>query len=810
MTPMNEKQTIDFQPDAAVRARRRLGWGRMRKGAAVLLLAGWVASPALPAAESSREGKPETPAPARSESMPDDGFRQALIAEETNPDLEVAARAYREVIAGLDGQRKMAATAILRLGECCRKLGQTNEAVFQFERLCRDFTDQPRVVETAQARLRELAPAKASPMAGARKPLSAEQVKLLREEIRLAESQLAVVEKMISAGRADTSEQSKYQQDILVLKRQLPEFSTADQQRELVDKQIQLAEQRLRELQIRVKLGTAPVLDAAGAERALFSLKREYLEIGQAAPSPTVASDPVSEAERKELQRLQAMIKESPDLINAKDDGGYAPLHYAATQGYLKAVEILLANGADIQAKSKLMGTALHMAVGAGRLAVVELLLARGADPNAVDDREGTPLMLAVRKGFVNIAGVLLKNGAKTAPIIPDKPIDKLKMAVSIPVGMAGSLSPLMLAIDDWNAPLIEALLRGKADVNERSPARRHRTPLNRAIGDRHPEMVELFLKFGADIAGRDEYGRTPLSLAADIARANPADAAPGAIFALLSKNELANRLDRQETIAIHLPARGVPGSENAAAPEQAANVLLEPVFKKWTNTWNQFTLLEAIAAKWPQLASRDLSRVVIQRGTENQTIPVDVAALLKQADRSADVPLAWGDVITIPECPEGAGAAQTGANLENVKSLVRWLSRTVTIKDLNTHCPMVLVPVLGFTNGLVKAAVEGNHVSVKYSDQLTVDLGEFKSPQEVRVFSGLWFSRIPPVQVLYDKVPMGLPGATRIKLIRNGKETWIDRGLYSEYELLWNQGSTVFGDLWLRDGDVIEFPILF
>jgi tetratricopeptide (TPR) repeat protein len=88
----------------------------------------------------------------------EDKFRMALIEEETGQQLDTAIQAYKEVIAGLDDQRKMAVTAIFHLGECYRKQGKTNEAVAQFERILRDFSEQKVVLDFAQRRFAELSP----------------------------------------------------------------------------------------------------------------------------------------------------------------------------------------------------------------------------------------------------------------------------------------------------------------------------------------------------------------------------------------------------------------------------------------------------------------------------------------------------------------------------------------------------------------------------------------------------------------------------------------------------------------------------
>ncbi|MCC6234528.1 MAG: tetratricopeptide repeat protein, partial [Verrucomicrobiales bacterium] len=75
-------------------------------------------------------------------------FQAALLAEEARRDLDAAIRGYEAVVAQVDAQRALAATAVFRLGECYRKVGRTTDAVAQYQRLLRDFP-----TEAALARL---------------------------------------------------------------------------------------------------------------------------------------------------------------------------------------------------------------------------------------------------------------------------------------------------------------------------------------------------------------------------------------------------------------------------------------------------------------------------------------------------------------------------------------------------------------------------------------------------------------------------------------------------------------------------------
>jgi TolA-binding protein len=69
-------------------------------------------------------------------------LQQGLLAEEVHHDLDTAIAAYQSVVTQHDDQRRLAATALFRLGECYRKQGKTSDAVAQYQRLLAEFSDQ--------------------------------------------------------------------------------------------------------------------------------------------------------------------------------------------------------------------------------------------------------------------------------------------------------------------------------------------------------------------------------------------------------------------------------------------------------------------------------------------------------------------------------------------------------------------------------------------------------------------------------------------------------------------------------------------
>ena len=112
--------------------------------------------------------------------------------------------------------------------------------------------------------------------------------------------------------------------------------------------------------------------------------------------------------------RVRALLKSKPDLANAFAPDGFTPLGLAAFFGHREAVEVLLDGGAQVNVSSRnaLKAVPLRSAAVAGHLVIARLLVARGADVNARGEGGETPLHEVAGVGRVEFAKLLLEHGA--------------------------------------------------------------------------------------------------------------------------------------------------------------------------------------------------------------------------------------------------------------------------------------------------------------------------------------------------------------------------------------------------------------
>ena len=118
---------------------------------------------------------------------------------------------------------------------------------------------------------------------------------------------------------------------------------------------------------------------------------------------------------------LEKMLESGFDLEREINKEGWRPLMFAAAEGRLQTVRLLLELGANVNATNDLGRTALMFASIYGYEEIAAVLLDVGADPNIVptDDSGWPALIAAAEGGHLSVVQRLLEAGAD--PFMRDK-----------------------------------------------------------------------------------------------------------------------------------------------------------------------------------------------------------------------------------------------------------------------------------------------------------------------------------------------------------------------------------------------------
>lgn len=499
--------------------------GRSRLRATALLLiihtSSFILSPCLLAATNDPTG----------------ALQRGLFEEEANRNLDTAIAAYQSVVTQFDQDRKLAATAVFRLGECYRKLGRTNEAVVQYERILREFLDQQTLATFSRQDLGALG---AAPAGAAAAGSGAAAAGMVSEEARRLAAQLAGIEKLkndpeqraravlalfpdetlkkmllnlpdlqAQESKLRDSKKTAWKEQYEELGRYSTAFSPAGFEPQAHSNNLLWdAQWELRKQNSWIAQGVDFILGLQKARLQVLQSAAGAAASGENATSASAAAEPASE--QREIQRVQTLLAESPDLINAPGKNGETLLQAAAGKGQLEVCQFLLDHGAAVNSNQPRAISPLHYAAGNGHKAVVDLLLRRGAKADAETENGVTPLHLAALKGYTLAAKALIVAGA---PLNVHTRGDVDWNGEDIQYKIGAGCSPLDLSIALGYPQVAELLLDAKADPN--APGYRGVPPLVSAAASGQKATVQLLLDHGADVNAADSSGDTALHLAA-------------------------------------------------------------------------------------------------------------------------------------------------------------------------------------------------------------------------------------------------------------------------------------------------------
>lgn len=182
---------------------------------------------------------------------------------------------------------------------------------------------------------------------------------------------------------------------------------------------------------------------------------------------------------------------------SAQEIAAYDGLHQAAHQGDISAIQQLIADGTDLEAKDQTGRTPLHIAAFASQDEALRILAEAGADLNALEQQAYDVVTIAAVADDPDLVELALSLGASAANIT--SPYDGTALIAAAHLGHHEVVEHLIAAgapLDHinnlgWTA-LIEAVILGDG-------------------GPDHIATVEALVAAGADKNIADRQGVTPL-----------------------------------------------------------------------------------------------------------------------------------------------------------------------------------------------------------------------------------------------------------------------------------------------------------
>jgi len=201
------------------------------------------------------------------------------------------------------------------------------------------------------------------------------------------------------------------------------------------------------------------------------------LSILLAGSAATSAAEIHDAARKGDQERVEALLKQDPKLLNTCNDRIATPLHFACDGGHADLAGLLLERGAELQARDVDGDTPLHWAAFAGKIGPAKLLL------------------VARETGNAAMAKALLEQGAE---------IDA--------VGPAGE--KLLVYATERKLDRMFSLLTEKG-VNLDIRDRNGDSLLHAAAEGGSPEIARILIEKRKPLNETDRYGWTPLHYAA-------------------------------------------------------------------------------------------------------------------------------------------------------------------------------------------------------------------------------------------------------------------------------------------------------
>ncbi|MCW6506635.1 ankyrin repeat domain-containing protein [Lichenifustis flavocetrariae] len=249
----------------------------------------------------------------------------------------------------------------------------------------------------------------------------------------------------------------------------------------------------------------APQVSAAlfsAAENGCDTLTARLLDAGAStAARDRTGGTALTHAARAGHDKVVELLLGHGADIDERTVEGATPLYAAAEKDRLKAARALVAHGANVSLPGRAGVPPLSAAAYNGDLAMVNLLLDHGADPATPDASGKVAVLYAAARGFVPVVTRLLATGVGVNAVYANK--------LTLLMWAAGYANDV--PVDD-GVKLVSLLLDKGATIDAKDD--RGRTPLMIAAELGHDEVVDLLLQRGAARDAHDGAGKTAADLA--------------------------------------------------------------------------------------------------------------------------------------------------------------------------------------------------------------------------------------------------------------------------------------------------------